>query len=41
MVTWPVGVVAPLVEVSVTIAVQVLYTPARTGLGLQDIVAVV
>jgi len=40
-VIWPVGAVAPLVEVSVTVAVQMLITPARTGLGLHDMVVVV
>jgi len=39
--TWPVGVVAPVVEVSVTVAVQVLVTPASIGFGLHDTVVVV
>jgi len=37
----PVGIVAPLVEVSVTVAVQILVTPASTGFGLHDTVVVV
>jgi hypothetical protein len=40
-VIWPVGAVAPLVEVSVTVVVQVLITPARTGFGLHATVVVV